>query len=582
MNADQLLANYERVAGAPDAVQRLRSFVVDLAVRGKLVPQDPSEEDAAPLLISIKQAWDGRTASGKVKKPKVWNAVGISDAPFEVPNNWALVRLGQAMDLINGRAFKPTDWTPEGMPIVRIQNLNNPTAAFNRFDGDVKNQFLIDTGDFLISWSGTPGTSFGAHIWDRGPAVLNQHIFKAVLIGNAFAPHFLKLAINSRLLEMIEQAHGGVGLQHITKPKLEAVVLTLPPLAEQHRIVAKVDELMALCDQLEAARAEREETRNHLMAMSLAQLNTPDTDPAVFQSHAEFTLENFVHVTARPDHIKALRQTILNLAVRGKLVPQDPSEEDAAPLLISIKQAWDGRTASGKVKKPKVWNAVGISDAPFEVPNNWALVRLGQAMDLINGRAFKPTDWTPEGMPIVRIQNLNNPTAAFNRFDGDVKNQFLIDTGDFLISWSGTPGTSFGAHIWDRGPAVLNQHIFKAVLIGNAFAPHFLKLAINSRLLEMIEQAHGGVGLQHITKPKLEAVVLTLPPLAEQHRIVAKVDELMALCDQLEVSLAIGDDTRRQLLDALLHETLAPATTSRNNLATDGTSKAPEGTIPTG
>ena len=178
MNADQLLANYERVAGAPDAVQRLRSFVVDLAVRGKLVPQDPSEEDAAPLLISIKQAWDGRTASGKVKKPKVWNAVGISDAPFDVPNNWALVRLGQAMDLINGSAFKPSDWTPEGMPIVRIQNLNNPTAAFNRYDGDVKNQFFIDTGDFLISWSGTPGTSFGAHIWDRGPAVLKSAYFQ--------------------------------------------------------------------------------------------------------------------------------------------------------------------------------------------------------------------------------------------------------------------------------------------------------------------------------------------------------------------------------------------------------------------
>ena len=97
----------------------------------------------------------------------------------------------------------------------------------------------------------------------------------------------------------------------------------------------------------------------------------------------------------------------------------------------------------------------------------------------------------------------------------------------------------------------------------------------------MIEQAHGGVGLQHITKPKLEAVVLTLPPLTEQHRIVAKVDELMALCDQLEVSLAIGDDTRRQLLDALLHETLEPATTTRNNMAVDGTAKALEGTMST-
>ena len=159
-------------------------------------------------------------------------------------------------------------------------------------------------------------------------------------------------------------------------------------------------------------------------------------------------------------------------------------------------------------------------------------------------------------MPIVRIQNLNDPTAPFNRYDGEVKGKFLIDTGDFLISWSGTPGTSFGAHIWERGPAVLNQHIFKSVLIGDAYKAPFLKLAINSRLRELIEQAHGGVGLQHITKPKLEAVVLTLPPLAEQDRIVAKVDELMALCARLETSLSAGEDIRSRLLDTFLYRVL--------------------------
>ncbi len=120
------------------------------------------------------------------------------------------------MDLINGRAFKPSDCTPQGLPIVRIQNLNNLSAPFNQFNGEVKQKFLIDTGDFLISWSGMPGTSFGAHIWNRGPAVLNQHIFKTILLAGAFDKAFLKIAIDSRLMELIEQAHGGVGLQHIT------------------------------------------------------------------------------------------------------------------------------------------------------------------------------------------------------------------------------------------------------------------------------------------------------------------------------------------------------------------------------
>ena len=586
MNADQLLANYERVAGAPNAVQRLRSFILDVAVRGKLVPQDPTDVPASELLKEIAAEKARLAKAGVIKHPKAIRTPLAQISPFTLPDNWRWSQVAE-IGVLSPRNKAEEDAQVSFVPMALIPAEYGMASAHEiRNWGEIKKGYThFAEGDVCLAkitpcFENGKSTVFRSLTGGLGSGTTELHIARPLFVNATYVLLFLK---SPRFIAAgIPKMTGTAGQKRLPAEHFANSPFPLPPLAEQHRIVAKVDELMALCDQLEAARVEREATRKHLTAMSLAQLNTPDPDPTVFQSHAVFTLDNLDHVTARPEQIKAFRQTILNLAVRGKLVPQDPSNEDAAPLLISIKQAWDARSASGEVKKPKVWNAVGISDAPFEVPNNWALVRLGQAMDLINGRAFKPTDWTPEGMPIVRIQNLNNPTAAFNRFDGDVKNQFLIDTGDFLISWSGTPGTSFGAHIWDRGPAVLNQHIFKAILIGNAFAPHFLKLAINSRLLEMIEQAHGGVGLQHITKPKLGAVVLTLPPLAEQHRIVAKVDELMALCDQLEVSLAIGDDTRRQLLDALLHETLAPATTSRNNLATDGTSKAPEGTIPTG
>ena len=220
MNADRLLAHYEHIADAPDAIRRLRRFILDLAVRGKLVEQDPKEGHGAELRDLIQADWKRRLDAGEIKKIKKWPETTDEDVPFDVPQNWGLVRLGEATDLINGRAFKPTDWTESGLQIVRIQNLNNPKAPFNRFDGEVRPKFLIDTGDFLISWSGTPGTSFGAHIWDRGPAVLNQHIFKSDLLGGVFDKHFLKIAINARLLELIEKAHGGVGLQHITKPRL--------------------------------------------------------------------------------------------------------------------------------------------------------------------------------------------------------------------------------------------------------------------------------------------------------------------------------------------------------------------------
>ena len=229
MNAARLLTLYDRVAEAPDAIARLRRFVLDLAVRGKLVEQHPADEPAAELLKRIAAEKAQLERGKKIKSSKVVPILP-EQCPFEIPQSWSLVPLGEALVLINGRAFKPTDWTEKGLQIVRIQNLNKPLAPFNRFNGEVKEKFLIDDGDFLISWSGTPGTSFGAHIWDRGPAIVNQHIYKSILLGGVFEKRFLKVAINARLLELIERAHGGVGLQHITKPKLEAVAITLPPL----------------------------------------------------------------------------------------------------------------------------------------------------------------------------------------------------------------------------------------------------------------------------------------------------------------------------------------------------------------
>ncbi|MDQ2092311.1 restriction endonuclease subunit S [Marimonas arenosa] len=163
-----------------------------------------------------------------------------------------------------------------------------------------------------------------------------------------------------------------------------------------------------------------------------------------------------------------------------------------------------------------------------ELPKTWTEAEIGELCDLINGRAFKPSDWTEDGLPIVRIQNLNNPDKPFNRFDGEVRERFLIESGDLLFAWSGTPGTSFGAHVWNGGPAVLNQHIFNVKFNRENLDRDFFRHAINQKLNELIDKAHGGVGLRHVTKGKFEETKISLPPLPEQRRIVRKLDTLSA------------------------------------------------------
>jgi len=151
--------------------------------------------------------------------------------------NWNKIKLKEICNFINGDAYKDIDWSNAGIPIVRIQNLNNINKPFNYWAGTTEDRITIDNNDLLLAWSGTPGTSFGAHIWNRGFALLNQHIFKVVYNEKSANPIWLKYAINQILSIMIEKSHGAVGLRHITKPEVENLEILLPPLDEQIKIV---------------------------------------------------------------------------------------------------------------------------------------------------------------------------------------------------------------------------------------------------------------------------------------------------------------------------------------------------------
>lgn len=145
----------------------------------------------------------------------------------EIPRGWAEVRVGEVLKLVNGFPFKPSQWRTSGLPIIRIQNLNNANAPYNCCAETLPDKFRVAQGDLLFAWSGTPGTSFGAHIWGGGDAWLNQHIFRADFDARVFDRSFLKFGINENLTEYIRQAHGGAGLAHITKSVFETSTLRI-------------------------------------------------------------------------------------------------------------------------------------------------------------------------------------------------------------------------------------------------------------------------------------------------------------------------------------------------------------------
>jgi type I restriction enzyme S subunit len=334
------------------------------------------------------------------------------------------------------------------------------------------------------------------------------------------------------------------------KGDLAAIDFPLPPLAEQHRIVAKVDELMALCDRLSAA--------------SLARLNAPD--PATFHDDARFALDALPALTARPDRIKHLRQTILNLAVRGKLVPQNPNDEPASELLKRIAKEKMRLVMAGDIRKEKVLPVLSGAERSFDLPSGWAWGRLGDLSKLVtSGSRDWAKHYSSEGAIFVRMGNLSkdhyrlrldhiqrvNPPA-----DGE-GTRTRLEAGDILVSITGDVGM-LGLVPENFGEAYINQHTAMVrpmpAMQGRYLAELFRSPFAQDQFNEPQRGIKNSFRLTDVTQ-----FVVPLPPLPEQHRIVAKVDALMALCDQLEASLTATAATRRRLLDALLAEALVPA-----------------------
>lgn len=539
MNAEALLAQYERIAEAPDAIARLRRFVLDLAVRGKLVPQDPADEPASELLKQIGLEKARLVRAGEIKAEKPLPPASSAELGFTLPHGWRAVRLSEVAACLDFRR-EPINATErekriDGKAVDQLYPYYGATQQQGWID-----DFLFDDELVLLGEDGVPFLDAlrpKAYLI-RGKSWVNNHahVFKGILVSNPFLVHALNVFdYTGRVV--------GATRSKLNQARAVDIPLPLPPLAEQHRIVAKVDELMALCDRLEAARTAREAKRDRLAAASLARLNTPD--PETFPSDARFALDALPALTTRPNQIKHLRQTILNLAVRGKLVPQEAS---------------DG--------PPPTFDRAMPADMPlpFDVPTSWRWSRLSALGQLRGGGTPSKTrddfwdgdiPWvSPKDMKVDYIEaaQLSITTAAL---DGSAVH--LLPVGSVLFVVRGMIlAHSFPVAV-TRVPVTVNQDMKALVLKNPAMAEYLLRAlkGLKPQMLARVQRStHGTCRLEG---SNYSDFVLPIPPLAEQHRIVAKVNELMSLCDALEASLAAATTARTRLLEATLAEALAPA-----------------------
>ena len=339
MNAALLLEHYSQIVDAPDAIARLRRFILDLAVRGKLVEQDPNDEPASELLKQIAAEKARLAKAGEIRKPK---PLGPVDEPaFHLPDSWAWVRIREITSdrgqQIPNAPFTYIDVTAINKEAGVVAEPKVLTPA----DAPSRARKVTQKGDVIYSCVRPYLLNVAVIEQDFDPAPIASTAF-AILNGHGLVlPRYIWIVLRTPfMIECVEATQRGQAYPAINDADFAVLPFPLPPLAEQQRIVAKVDELMALCDQLEAAQVERETSRNTLTRSTLAKLNEPD--PVTFADDARFALEHLEPITKRTGQIKQLRQTILNLAVRGKLVAQDPNDQPASELHMQLAREFRG------------------------------------------------------------------------------------------------------------------------------------------------------------------------------------------------------------------------------------------------
>jgi len=536
-------------------IKKLRELILELAVRGLLVPQDPNDEPASELLKKITVEKAQLVKDKKIKKPKALPAIEGNKKPFDLPQGWVWVSLGDVGYTQTGGTPKKADTHHYGqfMPFIKPGDIDEGRVLSYLNDGLSEEgaqslDRVAPEDSVLMVCIGTIGKC--ARV-DRNVA-FNQQI-------NSVTPYvrigdYLLRALQAQYFQTLAwEASSSTTLSILNKGKWEKLPVPLAPIAEQARIVAKVDELMVLCDQLEQQQ-ETSITAHQTLVQTLLDALTTASDRDGFTTAWARVADHFDTLFSTEWSIDQLKQTILQLAVMGKLVPQDPSDEPASELLKKIAAEKAQLVKDGKIKKQKALPAIGDVEKPFELPDGWELVRFGNLINLVSGQHLKPAEYS-ETFEEDMIPYLTGPAEFGEKYPEatryTLERRAMANTGDLLI-------TCKGSGVGKLNEA--NQRIFISrqlmAIQPIVISSNFLMLLAKS-LNEHLRANIVGIAIPGISREDVTDAVIWLPPESEQTRIFAKVDELMALCDTLKGNIIAAQTTQLHLADVMADRAVA-------------------------
>lgn len=544
-------------SGSNYGIKKLRELILELAVRGKLVPQDPNDEPASILLNEIERCKGILIQTKTIKKDKPLISLLESQTPFMLPNSWLWVRLGQ---ITNFGSTEKLSSIPDDAWVLDLEDIEKDTSkllgkfrfAERRALSD-KNAFKA--GDVLY---GKLRPYLNKVIVADEDGVCTTEILPIRCFG-PFVPDYFKFALKSPcFLNYVNERSYGMKMPRLGTDDGRNAPFPLPPLAEQYRIVAKLDELMALCDQLEAGQVGAAEAHEKLVSHLLGTL-TQSQDAEDFVANWRRIATHFDTLFTTEASIDALKQTILQLAVMGKLVPQDPNDEPASELLKLVHIDRVDLESKKRSKRVLTSNSVESAPIPFDLASGWICVRLDEIGSTFIGLTYSPKDVSEFGIPVLRSSNVQNGKIDLDdlvRVNVSVRSNLIVGNGDLLICARNGSRSLVGKTA--RIQNLTEQMTFGAFMaIYKSRFNEYIEIFLNSPMFRRRLEGVETTTINQLTQDNLKNTLLPLPPLAEQHRIVAKVDELMALCDRLKARLSEVNRVQQIFADALVAQAVA-------------------------
>ncbi|GAB6261583.1 restriction endonuclease subunit S [Photobacterium sp. R1] len=551
-------------------VKKLRELILELAVRGKLVPQDPNDEPASVLLERIAEAKKKLIQDKKLRKSKDLGDIPEKDIPYRIPSTWKWCYLSDLGGIIGGGTPKSNEdsyWTDKGVKWLTPADLYGLKSKYiGSGKRDITNlglekssAQLLPKGSVLFS-SRAP---IGYVAITSNELATNQGFKSVVPIFQELSEYiyyFLK-----RSGKFIDAEASGTTFKEVSGTVVSKVLTPLPPIDEQHRIVAKVDELMTLCDQLEQQTEASIEAHQVLVTTLLDTLTNSADANELMQNWARIS-EHFDTLFTTEESIDQLKQTILQLAVMGKLVPQDPSDEPAAELLKRIAEEKAQLVKDKKIKKQKALPPISEDEKPFELPNGWEWCRFGNVFVDLKYGTSKKSDYKMNGSPVLRIPNVVGGKVDLSDLKYSVMTEkelvdYQLQQGDLLLIRSnGSLGIVGRCTVVDNDlvNTVYAGYLVRARILPDTINSHYVKSLLDSR--DVRRQIEGPIrttsGVKNVNSTELSSLLIPVAPACEQLRINEKIIELHTMCDQLKQHLYGNQQTSLQLTDAIVEQAM--------------------------